>query len=223
MPQTGHFPQSGTAPLRALARKDASSHTSHMSKPRTRYDFSRYDRPRTAVRACDHPGCAGEGEYRAPKSRRQLNDYYWFCLDHVREYNRAWDYYAGMKPEQIEAEVRRDTTWQRPSWPLGFWGVQEKFLRDRAMHGFSFEFGREAGKDQSEESKQRRQAARSAEEEALVVLDLAPPVDFPRIKARYRELVKIHHPDANGGDKAAEEKLKEINQAYNTLKACYGA
>ncbi|MFP3701988.1 DnaJ domain-containing protein, partial [Burkholderia sp. SIMBA_013] len=65
--------------------------------------------------------------------------------------------------------------------------------------------------------------ARSAEEDALVVLDLAPPVDFPRIKARYRELVKIHHPDANGGDKAAEEKLKEINQAYNTLKACYGA
>ncbi|MBP2292257.1 J domain-containing protein [Azospirillum rugosum] len=193
-----------------------------MTKQRPRYDFSSFSRPRTATRACDHPGCESEGEYRAPKSRTHLNDYYWFCLDHVREYNRAWDYYAGMKPEQIEEEVRRDTTWQRPSWPLGFWAVQEKFLRDRAMHGFSFEFGREAGKGQSEEQKQRRQAARTAEEEALVVLNLSPPVDFPRIKARYRELVKIHHPDANGGDKAAEEKLKEINQAYNTLKACYG-
>lgn len=193
-----------------------------MTKQRPRYDFSSFSRPRTATRACDHPGCECEGEYRAPKSRTHLNDYYWFCLDHVREYNRAWDYYAGMKPEQIEEEVRRDTTWQRPSWPLGFWAVQEKFLRDRAMNGFSFEFGREAGKGQSEEQKQRRQAARTAEEEALVVLNLSPPVDFPRIKARYRELVKIHHPDANGGDKAAEEKLKEINQAYNTLKACYG-
>ena len=194
-----------------------------MSRQRARYDFSSFDRPRPATRACDHPGCAGEGEYRAPKNRLQLNDYYWFCLDHVREYNRAWDYYAGMSTDQIEAEVRRDTTWQRPSWPLGFWTVQEKFLRDRAAKGFSFEFGREAGQTESEEKKQRRQAARNAEEEALVVLELTPPVDFPRIKARYRELVKIHHPDANGGDKAAEEKLKEINQAYNTLKACYGA
>lgn len=193
-----------------------------MSKHRARYAFSSFDEPRPATRACDHPGCAGGGEYRAPKSRSRLNEYYWFCLDHVREYNRAWDYYAGMSQDQIEAELRHDTTWQRPSWPLGFWGVQEKFLRDRVTQGFSFEFGREAGKGPSEERAQRRQTARTAEEEALVVLELKPPVDFPRIKARYRELVKIHHPDANGGDKAAEEKLKEINQAYNTLKACYG-
>lgn len=193
-----------------------------MSKQRARHDFHSFDRPRVMTRACDHPGCAREGDYRAPKSRTHLNEYYWFCLDHVREYNRAWDYYAGMRPEQIEAEVRRDTTWQRPSWPLGFWATQEKFLRDRAARGFSFEFGREPGAGESEERKQRRQAARTAEEDALVVLELSPPIDFARIKARYRELVKIHHPDANGGDKAAEEKLKEINQAYNTLKACYG-
>ncbi|AWK86303.1 J domain-containing protein [Azospirillum thermophilum] len=193
-----------------------------MTKSRARYAFASDPSPRTATRACDHPGCAGGGEYRAPKNRNSLNEYWWFCLDHVREYNRAWDYYAGMSPEQIEADLRRDTTWQRPSWPLGYWATQEKFLRDRAAQGFSFEFGREAGKDKEQEKSQRRQSARSAEEEALLILDLAPPVDFARIKARYRELVKIHHPDANGGDRDAEEKLKIINQAYNTLKACYG-
>ena len=63
---------------------------------------------------------------------------------------------------------------------------------------------------------------RTPEEEALSVLDLAPPVDFSQIKARYRELAKIHHPDINGGDKVAEETLKRINQAYTTLKASYG-
>lgn len=193
-----------------------------MTRSRTRYAYDSYDRPPPATRGCDHPGCAAGGEYRAPKSRSSLNEYWWFCLDHVREYNRAWDYYAGMSADQVEAELRRDTTWQRPSWPMGFWAAQEKFLRDRVNKGFSFEFGRDAGKDQAEEKAQRRQAARTAEEEALVVLDLTPPVDFPRIKARYRELVKIHHPDANGGDREAEEKLKCINQAYNTLKACYG-
>jgi hypothetical protein len=185
-------------------------------------DHRFYDQPRPAMRACDHPGCTGEGEHRAPKGRDRLNEYYWFCLDHVREYNKAWDYYAGMSADQIEREVRKDTTWQRPTWPMGYWRVQEKFLRDRAMHGFGFEFGRDPGKDQGEEQAERRRTARTPEEEALTVLELSPPVDFPRIKARYRELVKIHHPDANGGDRAAEEKLKQINQAYNTLKACYG-
>lgn len=184
----------------------------------TSYDFA----PRPAVRTCDHPGCAGDGEFRAPKARDRLNEYFWFCLNHVREYNKAWDYYAGMSPDQIETEVRCDTTWQRPTWPLGFWSVQEAFLRDRVVKGFGFEFGHDPGKSKADEQTQRRQAARTAEEEALTVLELAPPVDFPRIKARYRELVKTHHPDANGGDRQSEERLKEINQAYNTLKACYG-
>lgn len=195
-----------------------------MSKSRARNSFDSHAASRVGTRVCDHPDCVASGEHRAPKSRNTLNDYWWFCLEHAREYNRSWDYYAGMSVDQIEAEVRRDTTWQRPSWPLGKWGAQEKFLRDRVLHGFSFEFGQETGKSEEEaKAAQRRQAARTAEEEALAVLNLAPPVDFTQIKARYRELAKQHHPDANGGDKAAEEKLKEINLAYNTLKACYAA
>ena len=194
-----------------------------MQRNRARFASSFDFTPRPAVRTCDHPGCSGEGEYRAPKARNNLNEYYWFCLDHVREYNKAWDYYAGMSPDQIENEVRNATTWQRPTWPMGYWGAQEKFLRDRVVKGFGFEFGRDAGKGKAEEQAQRRQSARTPEEEALAVLELTPPVDFARIKARYRELAKTHHPDANGGDRQAEERLKEINQAYNTLKACYGA
>lgn len=194
-----------------------------MHRNRARSSARLYEEPRRpALRMCEHPGCTAEGEHRAPKGRDKLNEYFWFCLDHVRQYNASWDYYAGMSAEQIEAETRRDTTWQRPSWPLGYWQTQEKFLRDRAVHGFGFEFGQNAGAGRAEEQAQRRQAARTPEEEALAVLELAPPVDFPRIKARYRELVKIHHPDANGGDRDAEEKLKQINQAYNTLKGCYG-
>lgn len=179
------------------------------------------DPPRAHIRCCDHPGCEQAGEYRAPKSRSRLNDYYWFCLDHVRDYNKAWDYYAGMSTAEIEREMRQDTTWQRPSWPLGKWATQDRFIRDRVVKGFGFEFGREssAGHDRGQEA---RHTAPTPEMEALAVLNLTPPVDFPRIKARYRELAKQHHPDTNGGTREAEEKLKEINHAYNTLKACYG-
>ena len=70
-------------------------------------------------RVCETPGCRLAGEYRAPRARDRLNEYRWFCLEHVREYNKKWDYYAGLGAEQIEAHIRADTTWRRPVWPLG--------------------------------------------------------------------------------------------------------
>ena len=68
---------------------------------------------------CEWIGCDRDGLYRAPRSRRELRQYWWFCLEHVREYNAAWNYYAGMSDNEVEADVRFDTVWQRPSWPLG--------------------------------------------------------------------------------------------------------
>ena len=80
------------------------------------------------------PGCGAQGEYRAPKSRQNLHDYWWFCLEHVRAYNGSWDFYKGMSPGQIEAQLRADTAWQRPSWPLGRLGSyqawEDDLLRD---------------------------------------------------------------------------------------------
>jgi DnaJ domain len=164
-------------------------------------------------RGCDHPGCAESGEYRAPRSRASLDVFYWFCLDHVREYNAAWNYYAGMSEAEIEAEIRHDTVWQRPTWPLGSrYGTNGPRIRDDfGFFGDAAENGRET----------RKRRPPSAEEAALIVFAIEPPFTLVRLKARYKELVKLHHPDAHGGDKEAEEKLKVINQAYTTLKASY--
>jgi hypothetical protein len=160
------------------------------------------------------PGCSAAGEYRAPKSRRQLRDYWWFCLEHVREYNAAWDYYKGMTPGQIEAQLRADTAWQRPSWPLGRLGsyqaLDDAILRD-PLHILSM--GR-AGRNA-----ERRNASAPVElKEPLATLGLAWPVTLAEVKSRYKELAKRHHPDANGGDRGAEERLKTINLAYATLR-----
>jgi hypothetical protein len=149
----------------------------------------------------------------------------------VRAYNSAWNYYAGMSDAEIEAEIRHDTVWQRPSWRLGDRhgpGYAER-MRD-PLGVFS------GGPDQARERSRRngyhgrgdqtRDPARralSAREQALAVFEIEPPFTLVRLKARYKVLVKLHHPDAHGGDKAAEEKLKIINQAYATLKASYFA
>lgn len=159
-------------------------------------------------RCCEWIGCDRDGVYRAPQSRRQLHRYWWFCLEHVREYNAAWNYYAGMSDSEVEADIRSDTVWQRPSWPLGaklrVCGWQSARIRDP--------FGTF---EQARPSPDRQPV--TAEERALVVLELRPPITVAIVKTRYKELVKRHHPDANGGDKAAEERFKQISEAYRTV------
>jgi hypothetical protein len=185
-----------------------------------------FEEEATTTRPCDHPGCVAGGDFRAPKSRLQLRDYYWFCLEHVRSYNSAWNYYAGMNDTEIEAEIRHDTVWQRPSWRLGDRHGPSYANRIRDYFGvFSggAENGQDHGRRQGSRSGEAVRRALSAREQALAVFEIEPPFTPVRLKARYKALVKLHHPDAHGGDKAAEEKLKIINQAYATLKASYFA
>jgi hypothetical protein len=172
------------------------------------------------LRTCDHVDCDCIGEHRAPKSRDRLRDYYWFCLAHVREYNRAWNFYAGMNPHEIESEVRHDTVWQRPSWPLG--ARTENAMRfDYQMSGLNDQFGFISDSPQTDTGKNsngHRFPEYTLEGGALGAMDLEMPLTLTSLKTRYKELVKRLHPDVNGGDTAAEERLKEINDAYETLK-----
>jgi hypothetical protein len=170
------------------------------------------------ARACDSPGCAGEGLYRAPKTPDRLRDYHWFCLDHVREYNKSWNYCAGLSESQIEALIRNDTSWERQTRPAHAWFAHEQRLR-AAASAYAAGEAREARAEW--EQRERQRETNTPEAAALRILGLTAPVSYARIKARYIELVKRHHPDRNGGDKAAEERLKTINQALQTLKAVY--
>jgi curved DNA-binding protein len=49
------------------------------------------------------------------------------------------------------------------------------------------------------------------------VLGVAPDADDQAIKQAYRKLARQYHPDVNPGDKQAEERFKEINEAYQAL------
>jgi len=177
------------------------------------------------LRPCDAKGCTEQGQYRAPIAPDRLNTYLWFCLDHVREYNKAWNYCAGKSDVEIEAMIREDMVGWRPTWPLGQLGgrfAQMRFDRLRDKFGLCDD-DRGAGTKAGRGGRKKTGKSQSAVDEALNVLDLSPPITPAAAKAQYIALVKRHHPDANGGDKAAEERLKLINQAYETLKETLNA
>lgn len=177
-------------------------------------------------RPCAQEGCVDEGIYRAPKSRYHLeagvDDWYWFCLIHIRDYNARWNYYKNMSEEEIEKERRADVTWQRPSWPLGSQGYVNN--THRAPSGASFEDPFDLLGDDPSSSKfgsELRFSPLSVEGKALAFFGLSIPFSQDELRKRYLDLVKKHHPDANSGSSESEEMLKGINEAYEVLKRVF--
>ena len=171
----------------------------------------------TSKKICEHPECNEPGKYRAPKHPDNLEEFRWFCLDHVREYNKRWNYYEGASAEDLEQEIRRSTTWDRPTWPLGAAAAFRKFVAGEYRDPFGALNGDE-DMEAASGTAPPRPGSETAEGKAFAIMGLAPPMTKLELKARYKQLVKKHHPDANGGDKDAEERLKIINDAYTTLK-----
>lgn len=174
-------------------------------------------------RLCDNADCPQEGLYKAPKNAGSLNNYYWFCLEHVREYNARWNYYKDKNAHEVEYLNRDDVTWQRPTWPFGM-NPQDRF------RSFSFYdphdilgYGTNFSPFNENTDQTPYYSSHSAEGKAIALFDITLPLDIKMIKARYLELVKKYHPDRNGGCKVAEEKLKTINQAFEVLKRVFAA
>ena len=166
---------------------------------------------------CDYAKCNNIGEFRAPKSRSELNNYYYFCLKHVSEYNKSWDFYRGLSVDEIELSMRKDTVWDRPSWPLK--GNPSKVmdqLKEFFVNDYSL-FEKEKEIKDFLKNKMIDENLTNQEHQSLMVLELKMPISVDEIKKRYKKLVKIFHPDVNDNNKNAEKKFKEVTEAYKIL------
>jgi hypothetical protein len=175
-------------------------------------------RPEPPVRPCMAAGCGEEGRFRAPSSPARLNDYIWFCLEHVRAYNRAWDFFRGMAQEEIEHYIRGNAVGHRPTFPLGVGGMRGfAGMRLGLADAFSlFDNGPQYSPLRGYVATRKRSESQIA---ALKVLDLDESASLQEATRRYKELVKRYHPDANGGDRRCEERLKRVIRAYRSLRA----
>lgn len=175
-------------------------------------------------RACDHPGCRVAATARAPKSRDMLNEHYWFCQPHAAEYNKQWDFFAGMSEGEIRKRQAESAVGDRPTWQF----KASKFSRESASAAHNFGKGEgfadpfslfgAGSKPQARPEPANARRLGKLERNALADLDLDEDADGPAIRARYIELVKRTHPDSNGGDRSAEHKLQRVIKAYQTLK-----
>lgn len=179
----------------------------------TRKRKSKYFEPQTNSheKKCDHPNCDKAGLYRAPKSRA-LDGYYWFCLEHVREYNASWNYYGNMSETEIEQQLRNDTVWQRPTWKPG---EQGNFHSD--ISGIFDAFGVFKDSDNNDTTSDKKLRISAEELDAMRIMELDFPLTKEKLKERYKKLVKIYHPDVSNENKKSDEQFKQISIAYKLL------
>jgi hypothetical protein len=164
------------------------------------------------LRICMAEGCCDTGTHPAPKNRQELRSHIWFCLVHIRMFNSQWNYYDGLEGEALEREIRRATTWERPSWKFGTGPSAKIANSDPFEDKFSFFDEPEAKTHIS------AQSLTAEEKKAYTLFELEPSADEKAIKKKYKELAKKLHPDHNRSDPDAEDKLKEINLAYAVLR-----
>jgi hypothetical protein len=175
--------------------------------------------PKAATQPCARPGCEEAGGFKVTRSKDRLGEYMWLCLRHAREHNEGWDFFAGMDEKTIETFRNDAITGHRPTWPLGKRAAR---MQNPFGGGFNVEDNFEAFEKDADSTKGPRRPERTLtrlQMQSLDTLQLEHGATLIEIKARYKELVKRFHPDANGGDRGAEERLKQVIKAYGVLRA----
>jgi hypothetical protein len=168
---------------------------------------------------CQWADCKEKATHRAPKGRGRENDYWRFCLGHVREYNQSYNYFKGMTDAAVMAYQKDALTGHRPTWKMGTGkGTMRPDFQTFTAHGDPFGLFDE-GLRAEQRARAETRPVRNAERKALDTLGLEVGATAHEVKMRFKELVKRHHPDANGGDRSTEDRLVEIIQSYNYLKS----
>lgn len=180
-------------------------------------------------RACDKPGCGKPGRFRAPKSPDKLDAFFWFCLDHVREYNLRWNFFVDQSDEDLERQFAADRVWDRPTRPFRetvAGGGATTHAEGRAWQRFGFDdplevLGEKGTRNPGGERGAGVRPPRRlppTERRALEILDAHDTQSKTDIRQIYKALVKDLHPDMNDGKRDNEARLTEVVWAWEQIR-----
>ncbi|MDX5402552.1 MAG: J domain-containing protein [Rhodobacterales bacterium] len=170
----------------------------------------------TSSRICDHQGCQEAGKFRAPKAPDVLDDYFWFCKDHVREYNLKWNFFDGTTEAEINAQMSKDKVWERTTKPLG-----DPEARAWARLGIEDPhqvLGSNATRNPGKSITGGTRKLPPTERRAIEILEAKDHWTKAEVRKSYKALIKVLHPDMNGGDRSQEEQLQEVVWAWDQIK-----
>jgi hypothetical protein len=177
-------------------------------------------RPKTGGPVCQWAGCKEKASHRAPKGRENDKDYWRFCLEHVRQYNQSYNFFKGMNDAAVMAYQKDAITGHRPTWKMGTGKTQARpDFRTFSTGADPFSLFGDGLRAEQQARAEAARPIRNAERKALDTLGLDIDATPHQVKMRFKELVKRHHPDANGGDRSTEDRLVEVIQSYNYLKS----
>ena len=177
----------------------------------------------TSSRACDHPGCQEHGKYRAPKSPDILDEFLWFCMEHVRAYNQNWNFFEHHSDDELAEQLEQDKVWERPTQSLQDAVNKRKNVEQEAWERFGIKdpmevLGQNATQNPSRAAAPSKRRLPPTERRALDLLEAKSDWTKTEIRKQYKALVKDLHPDMNGGRRDDEDRLREVVWAWDQIK-----
>ena len=169
----------------------------------------------TSQRVCEHEGCEEPGQYRAPRAPDVLDDYLWFCKDHVREYNLKWNFFDNTTEAEMNAQMSKDKVWERQTRPLG--DPEQRAWARLGVDDPHQVLGANATRNPGRGATNGRKLP-PTERRAVEILEVKDSDSKADVRKAYKSLIKVLHPDMNGGDRSQEEQLQLVVWAWDQIK-----
>ena len=162
---------------------------------------------------CEWESCKETGKFKAPVEKDNSKKYKWLCEEHIKIFNKSWDYFEGMTQTEFEDFLRSDLTWHRPTQQFGSSDNFFNILWNNAL-GDKFNIF----KEDKFYNRLKYKKLNEKDKDAFKIMGLELDADWTDIQKKFKILVKKFHPDKNSGSKQFEDKLKKITLAYSHLK-----
>ena len=165
---------------------------------------------------CDWKNCKEIGSYKAPIERDNSKKFRLLCLEHIKIFNKKWNYFENMSDQEIEFFVKSDLTWHKSTKSFG---SSENFFN--ILWNNALEDKLNIFKSSNFKAYQKT-TLNQKDRDALDLMGLNYAAKWEEIQKEFKTLVKKYHPDKNLGSKKYEDKLKKITLAYSQLKMNLG-
>ena len=169
----------------------------------------------TSTRVCEHQGCREPGKFRAPRAPDVLDEYKWFCKDHVREYNLKWNFFNNTTEAEMNAQMSKDKVWERET--RSFSDPEARAWARLGIEDPHQVLGENATKNPGKATTGSRRLP-PTERRAIEILEAKDNWSKAEVRKAYKSLIKILHPDMNGGDRSQEEQLQEVVWAWDQIQ-----